>query len=94
MSAAPLRAQRRARRGAAQDCSPAPLPARGAAVGEVDEPERWKELELAEYPRLTRATADLRDHDDRDHDDRDQFTAGLDLLLDGLSATANPQPPT
>ncbi|MDX3060987.1 MULTISPECIES: TetR/AcrR family transcriptional regulator C-terminal domain-containing protein [Streptomyces] len=66
-----------------------PLPARGAAVGEVDEPERWKELELAEYPRLTRATADLRDHDDRDH-----FTAGLDLLLDGLSATANPQPPT
>lgn len=50
--------------------------------------ERWRELDPAEYPFLTRATAALRDHDDRD-----QFTTGLDLLLNGLSTTANPRPP-
>ncbi|MGJ6965847.1 TetR/AcrR family transcriptional regulator [Streptosporangium sp. G11] len=50
--------------------------------------ERWGKLDPADYPFLTRATTDLRDHDDRD-----QFIAGLDLLLDGLNATADPRPP-
>jgi hypothetical protein len=50
--------------------------------------ERWEKLDPADYPFLTRATTDLRDHDDRD-----QFVAGLDLLLDGLNATASPRPP-
>ncbi|MCX5281529.1 MULTISPECIES: TetR/AcrR family transcriptional regulator [unclassified Streptomyces] len=45
--------------------------------------EHWAALDPAEYPFLTGTTTDLRDHDDRD-----QFTTGLDLLLDGLSATA------
>jgi AcrR family transcriptional regulator len=44
--------------------------------------ERWEELDPADYPFLTRTTADLRDHDDRD-----QFTTGLDLLLNGLNTT-------
>ncbi len=51
--------------------------------------EDWGKLDPADYPFLTRTTADLRDHDDRD-----QFTTGLDLLLDGLNATADPRPPT
>ncbi|SEF52222.1 transcriptional regulator, TetR family [Actinacidiphila yanglinensis] len=56
--------------------------------------ERWGRLDPAAYPFLTGATAALRDHDDRD-----QFLAGLDLLLDGLSASgrstaADPRPPT
>ncbi|GAA4605171.1 hypothetical protein GCM10023195_17890 [Actinoallomurus liliacearum] len=42
--------------------------------------EQWERLDPADYPFLTRATADLRDHDDRD-----QFIIGLDLLLDGLN---------
>ena len=42
--------------------------------------ESWEQLDPVDYPFLTRSTADLRDHDDRD-----QFTAGLDLLLDGLN---------
>ncbi|MEU8379641.1 TetR/AcrR family transcriptional regulator C-terminal domain-containing protein [Streptosporangium sp. NPDC048865] len=50
--------------------------------------ERWERLDPGDYPFLTRVTADLRDHDDRD-----QFTTGLDLLLDGLSAAAGPRPP-
>jgi AcrR family transcriptional regulator len=50
--------------------------------------ERWEELDPADYPFLTRTTTDLRDHDDRD-----QFTTGLDLLLDGLTTTADPRPP-
>ncbi|MEU4227911.1 TetR/AcrR family transcriptional regulator C-terminal domain-containing protein [Nonomuraea sp. NPDC026600] len=50
--------------------------------------ERWEELDPADYPFLTRTTADLRDHDDRD-----QFTTGLDLLLAGLNTTAGPRPP-
>ncbi|CAM5355943.1 hypothetical protein SALBM311S_04955 [Streptomyces alboniger] len=50
--------------------------------------ERWEELDPADYPFLTRTTTDLRDHDDRD-----QFTAGLDLLLDGLNRTADLRPP-
>ncbi|MEV6866854.1 TetR/AcrR family transcriptional regulator C-terminal domain-containing protein [Streptosporangium subroseum] len=50
--------------------------------------ERWEKLDPADYPFLTRATTDLRDHDDRD-----QFIAGLDLLLDGLNTTADPRPP-
>ncbi|GAA1557639.1 TetR/AcrR family transcriptional regulator [Dactylosporangium maewongense] len=40
---------------------------------------QWEALDPAAFPFLTRAAADLRDHDDRD-----QFVAGLDLLLDGL----------
>ncbi|MFJ1969223.1 TetR/AcrR family transcriptional regulator [Streptomyces sp. NPDC087903] len=50
--------------------------------------ERWENLDPADYPFLTRTTADLRDHNDRD-----QFTTGLDLLLDGLNTTADPRPP-
>ncbi|MGC5343949.1 TetR/AcrR family transcriptional regulator C-terminal domain-containing protein [Streptomyces sp. DT171] len=50
--------------------------------------ERWAELDPAEYPFLTRATTDLRDHDDRD-----QFITGLDLLLNGLTASTDPRPP-
>ena len=50
--------------------------------------EHWETLDPADYPFLTRATADLRDHDDRD-----QFIIGLDLLLDGLNTTADPRPP-
>ncbi|MET7386082.1 TetR/AcrR family transcriptional regulator [Streptomyces sp. NPDC005529] len=49
--------------------------------------EHWATLDPAEYPFLTGTTTDLRDHDDRD-----QFTTGLDLLLNGLSATAVPRP--
>ncbi len=45
--------------------------------------EHWKELDPAAYPFLTRATADLRAHDDRE-----QFIAGLDLLLIGLKTAA------
>ncbi|MGW2286985.1 TetR/AcrR family transcriptional regulator [Streptomyces phaeochromogenes] len=51
--------------------------------------EHWGKLDPADYPFLTRTTADLRDHDDRD-----QFTTGLDLLLDGLNTTAIPRPPS
>lgn len=47
--------------------------------------ERWETLDPAEYPFLTRATADLREHDDRD-----QFIAGLDLLLAGLNTAKDP----
>ncbi|MFD1537214.1 TetR/AcrR family transcriptional regulator [Nonomuraea guangzhouensis] len=50
--------------------------------------ERWEELDPADYPFLTRTTADLRSHNDRD-----QFTTGLDLLLDGLNTIADPRPP-
>lgn len=50
--------------------------------------ERWAELDPADYPFLTRTTADLRDHDDRD-----QFTTGLGLLLAGLDTGASPRPP-
>jgi AcrR family transcriptional regulator len=50
--------------------------------------EYWEQLDPAEYPFLTRTTADLRDHDDRD-----QFTTGLDLLLAGLNTAADPRPP-
>lgn len=50
--------------------------------------DRWGELDPADYPFLTRAATDLRDHEDRD-----QFTTGLDLLLDGLTTTADPRPP-
>jgi AcrR family transcriptional regulator len=50
--------------------------------------ERWESLDPADYPFLTRAATDLRDHDDRD-----QFTTGLDLLLDGLNTTADRRPP-
>lgn len=50
--------------------------------------EYWEQLDPADYPFLTRITADLRDHDDRD-----QFTTGLDLLLKGLNTTADPRPP-
>ncbi|MFB4302420.1 TetR/AcrR family transcriptional regulator [Actinomadura sp. NTSP31] len=49
--------------------------------------EHWEKLDPADYPFLTRAATDLRDHDDRD-----QFIAGLDLLLDGLDTTKHPQP--
>ena len=49
--------------------------------------ERWEELDPADYPFLTRTTADLRSHNDRD-----QFTTGLDLLLDGLNTIADPLP--
>lgn len=49
--------------------------------------ERWGALDPATHPFLTRTTADLRDHDDRD-----QFTAGLDLILDGLAAAADHRP--
>ncbi|WP_371778348.1 TetR/AcrR family transcriptional regulator [Streptosporangium subroseum] len=49
--------------------------------------EHWERLDPADYPFLTRTTADLRDHDDRD-----QFTTGLDLLLDGLNTSADPRP--
>jgi len=45
-------------------------------AGEAD---RWAALDPAAFPFLTRAAADLRDHDDRD-----QFITGFDLLLDGL----------
>ncbi len=51
--------------------------------------ERWGELDPVDYPFLTRTTTDLRHHDDRD-----QFTTGLDLLLEGLNATAGPRPST
>ncbi|MER6159533.1 TetR/AcrR family transcriptional regulator C-terminal domain-containing protein [Streptomyces sp. NPDC001868] len=50
--------------------------------------EHWEKLDPADYPFLTRTTTELRDHDDRD-----QFTTGLDLLLTGLNATADPLPP-
>ncbi|WP_433519150.1 TetR/AcrR family transcriptional regulator [Nonomuraea sp. CA-143628] len=50
--------------------------------------ESWAELDPADYPFLARSTTDLREHDDRD-----QFITGLDLLLDGLNATADPPPP-
>jgi AcrR family transcriptional regulator len=50
--------------------------------------ERWEELDPADYPFLTRTTADLRDHEDRE-----QFITGLDLLLDGLNTAADPRPP-
>ncbi|WP_328907085.1 TetR/AcrR family transcriptional regulator C-terminal domain-containing protein [Streptomyces sp. NBC_00234] len=68
----------------------------GIAVGAItsrdaylaETAERWKELDPGEYPFLTRTTTELRDHDDRD-----QFTTGLDLLLNGLIATAGPPAP-
>ncbi|MER7036004.1 TetR/AcrR family transcriptional regulator [Streptomyces albidoflavus] len=50
--------------------------------------DRWETLDPADYPFLTRTTANLRDHDDRD-----QFTTGLDLLLTGLNATTEPGRP-
>lgn len=50
--------------------------------------ERWSELDPADHPFLVRAAKDLRDHDDRD-----QFITGLDMLLGGLSTTADPPPP-
>ncbi|QPI61339.1 TetR/AcrR family transcriptional regulator C-terminal domain-containing protein [Streptomyces malaysiensis subsp. malaysiensis] len=46
--------------------------------------ERWQNLDPADYPFLTRATDNLRDHADRD-----QFTTGLDLLLRGLITSAD-----
>ncbi|MFC8228252.1 TetR/AcrR family transcriptional regulator C-terminal domain-containing protein [Streptomyces sp. NPDC057287] len=48
--------------------------------------ESWERLDPADYPFLTRAAPELRDHDDRD-----QFVTGLDLLLDGLMLTAGPR---
>lgn len=45
--------------------------------------EGWEGLDPDDYPFLARTAANLRDHDDRD-----QFIAGLDLLLNGLNATA------
>ncbi|WP_214319440.1 TetR/AcrR family transcriptional regulator [Nonomuraea sediminis] len=51
--------------------------------------ERWETLDPADYPFLTRITADLREHDDRD-----QFIAGLDLLLAGLNTAEDPRPET
>lgn len=45
--------------------------------------QRWEELDPVDYPFLTSTTQHLRDHTDRD-----QFVAGLDMLLDGLNATA------
>jgi AcrR family transcriptional regulator len=66
----------------------APRTTAGATIGReaylAQTAERWEELDPADYPFLTRTTTDLRDHDDRD-----QFTTGLDLLLDGLHATAH-----
>ncbi|WP_438453029.1 TetR/AcrR family transcriptional regulator C-terminal domain-containing protein [Streptomyces asiaticus] len=46
--------------------------------------QRWQSLASADFPFLTRAAGNLRDHEDRD-----QFTTGLDLLLRGLMASAN-----
>ncbi|GAQ52547.1 TetR family transcriptional regulator [Streptomyces sp. LBUM 1476] len=49
--------------------------------------QHWEALDPADYPFLTRTTQHLRDHADRD-----QFITGLDMLLDGLNATAGPRP--
>ena len=43
--------------------------------------DQWARLDAAAYP-MTRAMATQL----RDHDDRDDFLAGIDLILDGISA--------
>ncbi|MEZ0110589.1 AcrR family transcriptional regulator [Catenulispora sp. EB89] len=42
---------------------------------------RWTQLDPAQHPFLHRVAAQLADHDDRE-----QFLAGIDLLLDGMTA--------
>ncbi|NMM87250.1 TetR family transcriptional regulator [Rhodococcus sp. SRB_17] len=41
---------------------------------------RWEQLDAAEYPFLSSAATQLREHDDRE-----QFLAGIDLILAGIA---------
>jgi AcrR family transcriptional regulator len=57
----------------------APGTDRAAFLGTVA--AQWAQLDPGEYPFLRQMAAQLGEHDDRE-----QFLAGLDLILDGISA--------
>jgi AcrR family transcriptional regulator len=73
---------------ASQNAANARLPARDAAdrtASIAAIAARWARLDPARYPRLHKAAAQLREHDDRQ-----QFLAGIDIFLAGIGTVYRP----